>query len=117
MRAFLLAAAIAAVSVTAALADDDVMASRYGNTTVVKTADGREVHFYYNADHTFTGTVIGMNYKMRGTWEIKADKICSTYASPPPGITNPQCNTVDAHKVGDTWEAGGRTITLVQGVQ
>lgn len=22
-----------------------------------------------------------------------------------------------AHKVGDTWSAGGRTVTLVQGIQ
>jgi opacity protein-like surface antigen len=117
MRKFLIVAAVAALSMSAAFADDDVMATRYGNTTVVKMTNGTEVHFYYNADHTFTGNVIGMNYKMKGTWAVDGDKICSTYDVPPPGVTNPQCNALEAHKVGDTWQSNGRTITLVEGVQ
>jgi len=34
-----------------------------------------------------------------------------------PGAPNPTCVPATAHKVGDTWTAGGRTITLVQGIQ
>ncbi|HEX3672673.1 MAG TPA: hypothetical protein VHU87_00230 [Rhizomicrobium sp.] len=114
----LIAAGVAFIACTSiAFAQDDIMASRYGNTTVVKMSNGTEVHFFYNADHTFTGNVIGMDYKMKGTWAVNGDKICSTYDVPPPGVTNPQCNAIEAHKVGDTWQADGRTITLVGGVQ
>jgi hypothetical protein len=32
-------------------------------------------------------------------------------------MTNPVCLPAVAHQVGDTWTAGDRTATLVQGIQ
>ena len=117
MRLFL-AAAIALVATTAiAFADDDIMATRYGNTVIAKSPNGPEAHLYYNADHTFTGKVIGMSIVLKGTWELKGSQICSTYDPPPPGMTNPVCTLLEAHAVGDTWTSGDRTVTLVQGIQ
>jgi hypothetical protein len=115
----LIAAGIALAATTAlAFADDDMMTSRYGNTVIAKSAKGPEVHLYYNADHTFTGKVIGMNYPLKGTWEMKGgDQVCATYDPAPPGMTNPVCSHLDPHKVGDTWTAGDRDVSLVAGIQ
>ena len=56
-----------------------------------------------------------------GTWKVDAGKICLTYTgATPPGMTNPACFPVTAHKVGDKWTVGEgdnkRTVELVAGV-
>jgi len=117
MRLVLAASAALLLSAVAAPADDDVMATRYGNTVVVTYINTPEVHLYYNADHTFTGKVIGMDVQIRGTWRINDTDICMNYDPPPPRMTNPSCAPLEAHQVGDTWKYQGRTITLVQGIQ
>lgn len=110
-----------ALATSVAFAADDVMATRYGNTTVSTDAKGVETKVYYNADHTFTfksGTQSG-----KGTWKIDGANICLTYdaASAQPGVPNPLCLPVTARKVGDTWTTGEgdqkRTVKLVAGVQ
>jgi len=114
----IIASGIALLAATSlAFADDDIMASRYGNTVIAKGPGVPEVHLYYNADHTFSGKVVGMTIQLKGTWELKADQVCSTYDPPPPGVTNPICSHLDPHKVGDSWTAGERNVTLVQGIQ
>jgi opacity protein-like surface antigen len=116
MRTFVLAATFAALSVSAAYAED-VMASRYGNTTITTDAAGIQAKIYYNADHTFSGNQNGQNFK--GTWKLDeaGSTICLTYDSPPTNTPNPLCAPIAAHKVGDKWSAVGRNLTLVQGIQ
>jgi YD repeat-containing protein len=113
MRSILIVAALA-LSVTAAHAGD-VMASRYGNTTITTDASGVQTKLYYNADGTFTGKQ--GTFGFTGTWKLDGNTICLTFNPAPPGAPNPTCTPVSAHKVGDTWSGGGRTITLVQGIQ
>jgi hypothetical protein len=117
MRLVFAASAALVLSCSAAFADGDVMTSRFGNTVVAKSSGGPEIHMYYNADHTFTGKVIGMDFALKGTWSADGGNICLTYNPPPPGVTNPTCVPAEAHQVGDTWTSGGRTVTLVQGIQ
>jgi opacity protein-like surface antigen len=114
MRTMLLAAAFAALSVSAAYADD-VMASRFGNTTITRDASGNESHIYYAADGTFTGKQGGTSFN--GTWKINGGTICLTAATAIPNTPNPACVPVSAHKVGETWSAGPYSVSLVQGIQ
>ena len=114
MRAILLGAALAVVAILPALAGDEVLASRFGNTTITK-ASGVENHVYYAADHTFTAKQGATSTK--GTWKIDGSTICLTFATPVPGTPNPACAPVSDHKVGDTWSAGPYTVSLVAGIQ
>lgn len=114
MRALILAATFAALSVATAYADD-IMASRYGNTTIATNAKGVQTKLYYSADGTFTGKQGDLNFK--GTWKTGDGKVCLTYNVAVPGFTNPFCPPVAAHKVGDTWSAGSNTVTIVKGIQ
>jgi len=114
MRAILLATAFA-IAATAAIADDGVLASRFGNTTITKDANGNETHIYYAADHTFTGKQ-GAN-AFKGTWKIDGGTICLTADPAIPNTPNPTCAPVSAHNVGDTWTAGPYTVSLVAGIQ
>lgn len=113
-RTALLCVAFAVMSAVPALADD-IMASRYGNTTVTTDANGVESRLYYNADGAFTGKQAGATFN--GTWKLDGGNICLTFAQPVPGAANPTCLPVAAHKVGDTWKTGDRTVSLVQGIQ
>ncbi len=119
MRAILTCAASACLLATAALADDSVLASRFGNTTVATDASGAQSKLYYNADHTFTAKAGTMSVK--GTWKVDGDKVCLSYDPAPPGMASPNCLPVAAHNVGDTWTVGDgaqkRTVTLVKGIQ
>jgi hypothetical protein len=108
------AAAIIAFSSSVAFADD-IMASRYGNTTISTDPSGAQTKIYYNADGTFTGKQGDAGFS--GTWKIDGDKICLSFSPQVPGQPNPLCTPAAAHKVGDTWGAGPRTVTLVQGIQ
>jgi len=115
MRKFMLCLGAAAVFATAAVADDSVLASRFGNTTITK-AGGEEIHIYYNADHTF-GIKIG-DKKSTGSWKIDGGTLCLTYTDlVPKGASNPTCLPVSAHKVGDSWGAGPYSVSLVAGIQ
>ena len=105
----------AALLAGSALADDSVMASRFGNTTITKDASGAERHVYYKADGTFTGKQGTVSFG--GTWKINGSMICLTTSPSIPGLPNPACAPVSAHKVGDTWTAGPYTISLVAGIQ
>ena len=114
MRAVLLGAALAVMAIVPALAGDEVLASRFGNTTITK-ANGVENHLYYAADHTFTAKQGANNAK--GTWKIDGGTVCLTFETPIPGTPNPACAPVSDHKVGDTWTAGPYTVSLVAGIQ
>jgi len=117
MRFAFLCAGITVMTAGAALADDSVLASRFGNTTITKDAAGNETHLYYAADHTFTVKAGGQT--TNGTWKIDGGTICLTYANPaalPAGTPNPTCVPVSAHKVGDGWSAGPYSVSLVAGI-
>ena len=115
MRRILLAAAALALTTSYAFADD-VMATRYGNTTITTDASGVQTKLYYSADGTFTGKQSGQSFN--GTWKLDGTgNICLNFAQPVQGAPNPTCVPVSAHQVGETWSAGGRTISIVQGIQ
>ncbi len=124
MRANYLAAAMVALSFPAANADDsfppsapsdDLMSARYGNTIIAK--GDHEVHMYFNADHTFTGKVVDVGFDLKGTWALDGENLCLTYDPTPPTVVNPVCQPFAPHRIGETWTAGDRTMTLVQGIQ
>ena len=123
MRSVLISVAFASffsATAIAGSATDDLMAGYYGNTTISK--GGRaEVHFIYNADHTFMLKVPAYDMEFRGTWVVKGSTICFNYEMPPPGVDNPDCSPLAPHKVGDSWteraEDGTRKLTLVAGAQ
>jgi hypothetical protein len=106
---------IAAALPAAAAADDGVLASRFGNTTITRDAAGNETHLYYRADGTFTGKQNGQSFS--GTWKINGATICLTATPAIPNTPNPACAPVAAHKVGETWKAGPYTVSLVSGIQ
>ncbi|HEY4942561.1 MAG TPA: hypothetical protein VII56_14125 [Rhizomicrobium sp.] len=115
MRAILMGAVFAVAAAAPALAGDEVLASRFGNTTITKDAAGTENHVYYNADHTFTGKQGANGFK--GTWKIDGGTICLTADPAIPNTPNPACAPVSNHKIGDTWTAGPFTVSLVAGIQ
>jgi hypothetical protein len=98
----------------------DLMAGYYGNT-VISTGGMAEVHIQYNADHTFVMNVPAFALRFKGTWALNGSNLCFTYDVTPPGVTNPDCGPIVAHKVSDTWteqaDDGPRKLTLVAGMQ
>jgi hypothetical protein len=122
MRTIVLGLALA-FAATAAMADDDVMASRFGNTTDSVDSQGIHTRLYYSADHTFKADVGGL--KVNGTWKVDGGTICLTYVNPPASMPatmpNPTCLPVVAHNVGDTWTTGEgamkRSVSLKAGIQ
>jgi hypothetical protein len=118
MRTILIAAALAASVATAHAGD--VMADFYGNTTIA-TGGIADTHTTYSPDRTFVMRVPSFGNEFKGTWQVNNAALCRTFETPPPGITNPLCTPIEAHKVGDTWTvtmgSETRTVTLVQGVQ
>ena len=120
MRAFVLGAAALLASTSFAFAADDIMAGDYGNTVISKSAMS-ETHLHYKADHTFdgSGSMMGQSAQLKGTWSIDdKGQLCRVFDPPlPMGPANPVCGPAAAHKVGDTWTMGDRTVTLVQGIQ
>lgn len=116
MRIFLGAVAALALSATAAMAGDEVMASRFGNTTITTDASGQSSKIYYEGDHSFTGEQGGQ--QLAGTWAVNGSQVCLTFTSDaPPGYPNPICTPVASHAVGETWQAGPFTVQLVEGHQ
>jgi hypothetical protein len=120
MRAFLIAVSVAALSATAAFAGDEVMAGYIGNTTV-SSGGMAETHSYYNADHSFTMKAPAFNMEWKGTWKVDGANLCRTYDKAPPGVPNPFCTPIVAHKVGDKWpvtiNGKTRTVSLLPGIQ
>lgn len=112
-----LSVAVVIAAPSLAAAQDDVMASRYGNTTITHTDRGHELHTYYKADHTFTGKIVDIGRDVKGTWAVNGGTLCLTYTPALPLISNPVCQPVVAHKVGDTWKAGTNTSSLVEGIK
>jgi hypothetical protein len=103
MRKIWIAAAALVLSTSFAFADD-IMATRYGNTTITTQPNGVQVKLYYNADGTFTGKQGDQGFN--GTWKLDgAGNICLNFAQPIQGTPNPTCVPVSAHKVGDSWSA------------
>jgi hypothetical protein len=121
MRSVLLGLACSACFVVSAwAADDDVMAGFYGNTAV-SVGGMAETHTTYTPDHNFIMKAPAFGAEFKGTWAVNGKQLCRTFESPPPGVTNPLCTPIEAHKVGDTWKVGVgsemRTVTLVKGMQ
>ncbi len=119
MRSILLAASLIAFSAVVAYAgDDDIMGTRYGNTTVIHDALGTS-RVYYNQDHTFkAASWLG---DVTGTWKIENGKIC-LYAEKYPMLyplkySNPECDVIELHKIGDKWKQEKGDFELVQGIQ
>lgn len=116
MRILLGAVAALALSATAAFAGDEVLASRFGNTTITTDASGMSSKIYYEADHSFTG--VQGEQQLSGTWAVNGSQVCLTFTSAaPPGYPNPICTPVASHAVGETWTAGPFTVQLVEGHQ
>lgn len=96
---------------SSALAEDDLMASRYGNTTITTGADGFTNKIHYKADGTFDGTQGAATFS--GTWKLDGKgMVCLTTL-----ISGTLCTPLYPHKVGDSWTAGGYKISLVKGIQ
>jgi hypothetical protein len=122
MLVVLMSTAIAILMTSAAFADDSVLASRFGNTTIATDTAGGQTKLYYNADHTFSAKM--GDRTINGTWKVDGGNVCLTYANAtnlPVNMPNPNCLPVIAHNVGDTWITGDgamkRTVTLVKGIQ
>ena len=117
LRRVVLSLAFATAAAFQGVASDDVMAGFYGNTAVA-TGGMADTHTAYSPDHTFVMKVPSFGVEFKGTWVVDASStLCRTFESPPPGVTNPLCSPIAAHKVGDTWSIEGRTVTLVKGIQ
>lgn len=115
LHKLVLGLACAVVCATPVVAED-VMAGFYGNTAIA-TGGMAEAHWIYAADHTFVMKVPLFGVEFKGTWNVSQTTLCRTFDTPPPNVTNPLCSPIAAHKVGDTWQIEGRTITLVKGIQ
>jgi hypothetical protein len=113
MKRILAGLVAAAFSVSMAIAADDPMATRYGNTVVAKTADGKELgRTYYNADGSYTRkTPAG---ESKGTWKMDSGKLCLTQTEPaPPANQGTVCLPFPGSKnVGESWE-----VTLPDGTK
>ena len=117
LSVFAAAAAICAVDPPHAFAGDSLSAL-YGNT-LIATDGGIESHFWYKADHTFTGTVPAYSYPLKGTWIVNGEGIvCRNFDPPLPTVRNPDCGAILIRKLGDKRsDANGHTETLVAGVR
>jgi hypothetical protein len=104
MKRMILAAAVAAVFATPALAGDP-LAVGYGNTVTQTFQDGTVVVVYVNADKTWEQHRGGQVVK--GTFTIQDDThACFTVTDPAPADPSKATNCIEVkgdHKVGDTW--------------
>ena len=96
----------------------DILSALYGNT-LIATDGGIDSHFWYRADHTFTGTVPAYSYPLKGTWVVNAaGVVCRNFNPPLPMVKNPDCGIILIHKLGDKQtDANGHREILVAGVQ
>ncbi len=60
-----------------------------------------------------------MGYKYQGTWALDdKGQLCRTFNPPVPGRTNPDCDALTPHAVGDKWTMpDGGTVTITQGTE
>lgn len=123
MKRIVTGIALAIMSLSFANAADDPMASRYGNTLVIKGPDGKEIiRLYYDQNGTIS-TKMADGKTTKGTWKMEGDKICVTQTEPAPeaNMSGAQCQPfTGARKVGETWEVTRpdgvkMTATLQQG--
>jgi hypothetical protein len=121
MKRILVGIAAASLSATLAFAADDPMASRYGNTIVIKSADGKEVgRAYYDADHKLVRKSAD-GKEVKGTWSMEGANLCFNQTEPAPKPEEAkQCLPFSGAKnIGDSWEvttpAGKLTVTLQKG--
>ncbi len=109
---------VALASAALAASEDELMASRYGNTLVIKDTLGTS-RVYYNKDHTFlAASWLG---DVTGHWKIENGKMC-LYAEKYPMLYKlkysiPECDEIELKQVGDKWDLKGRHYELVQGIQ
>lgn len=106
-----------ATAAFAAPTEEELMASRYGNTLVIKDTLGTS-RVYYNADHTFKA--VSWLGDVTGHWKIENGKMC-LYAEQYPLLYKlkyniPECDAIEMKKVGDTWDIGSRHYELVKGI-
>ena len=118
MRISILAVSLLALAPLAAMAadsagDDDIMGTRYGNTTLVHETLGTS-HIYYKQDHTFTGG--NWILDVSGKLKIENGQICLYYDKTPPMHPNPECDKVEKHAIGDKWKLNGRDFELAKGI-
>lgn len=117
MRFISLMAAAAVASAAAFAGGEDVMATRFGNTTIIKDLLGTS-YVHYRKDHTFDATSwLG---DVSGTWKIENGKIC-LYAEKHPALyslkySNPECDVIERHNVGDKWKQEKGDFELVKGI-
>ena len=114
MRSILLAASILMFAAGAAPAGEDVMASRYGNTTIATDPDGTLTRLYYRADHSFVAKRAA--WQSDGSWQITDGKLCLAYKITRPGVGDSECVSSEPHAIGDVWVHNGRYVTLVAGL-
>ncbi|MEQ1752917.1 MAG: hypothetical protein ABL973_02150 [Micropepsaceae bacterium] len=122
MKRILAGFAVAAMSASLALAADDPMASRYGNTVVIAGPDGKEVgRVYYDADHKVVRKFAD-GKEVKGTWSMEGANLCFSQTEPAPATPAEakQCAPFPGAKaVGDSWEvttpAGKLKATLQKG--
>lgn len=103
-----------ALTVLAAVAASDPMASRYGNTTIALDPDGTTTRLFYRADHSFVAK--RADWQSDGTWTVETGKLCLSYKITRPGVGAKECVSSEPHAVGDVWIHGIRHITLVKGM-
>lgn len=122
MNKYLIGAMLTALWASTAVADEDPMASFYGNS-IVTTIGSATLRTHYRPDHTFdmVGSMMFMKRTFKGTWALDSTgKLCRTYVGAvPPDTTNPTCVLLVPRKVGETWTTkdGKGTATLQAGVQ
>ncbi len=117
-RALLALAVLSAAAQATDAPAGDAMAAYYGNTLISR--DGGYVsHFYYKADHTFSGKVPAYMFAFQGTWQQMPDgSICRIYNPPLPRVKNPDCGPLLVHHLGDKENApNGDAAKLVPGIQ
>jgi len=113
MKRILAGVAVAMLSTSLAFAADDPMAGRYGNTVVVKYANGSEVKLHYNQDGTLE-VINPDGSKGTGKWAMKDGKLCVT-ADAGPNAGKEQCSAFTAgKKAGDSWDQSLADGTKVQ---
>jgi hypothetical protein len=121
MKSMFAGVAVAAMSVSLAIAASDPMASRYGNTIVITGPDGKEVgRIYYDADKKASRKMADGS-EVKGTWALEGNKLCFLQMSPAPKPEEAkQCSDFPGAKaVGDSWDVvtpqGKLKATLKQG--
>lgn len=118
MRAIVSVIALCLLATAAfAASEDELMATRYGNTLVIHDTFGTSF-VYYNRDHTF-GAASWLG-DVSGHWQIENGKMC-LYAEKYPALYRlrysiPECDTIAPHRLGDKWSSDGRDYELVKGI-